>query len=99
VAWLPSSAASASVGLPIRNMHTPSECGCTRDLTAAKFLMLETLQELASLRAATGSNESVFEHPDLRVAEQVTVVPPLPAKASKEADGVKVEDGSAAPAE
>ncbi len=92
-------AASASVGLPIRNMHTPSECGCTRDLTAAKFLMLETLQELATLRAAAGSNEAVFQHPDLRVAEQVTVVPPLPAKSGKEADCAKTEDSSSTPSE
>mmetsp|Transcript_9333 Transcript_9333/g.11622 ORF Transcript_9333/g.11622 Transcript_9333/m.11622 type:complete len:121 (+) Transcript_9333:391-753(+) len=62
--------ANASIGIPIRNMHTISETGVTDDVQAAIHLLHASLYELA-LRKDLGG----FTHPDLRLAEIIATIP------------------------
>jgi len=57
--------AVASVGIPIRNMHTISELACTDDVIASTHLLLETLRTLGS------EGKAAFKHPDLGEAKIV----------------------------
>ncbi len=46
--------AAASIGLPIRNMHTISESGHTRDTDAAIYALYHLLQHMDQLNGGTG---------------------------------------------
>jgi len=70
-------AATASVGIPIRNMHTISELGCTTDVTGAVHLLHEGIKEIA----ASDVSRDAFPHPDLsKDVEEIVAVPPAPAQ-------------------
>ncbi|GBG30860.1 Cytoplasmic M42 family peptidase [Hondaea fermentalgiana] len=64
-------AASTSIGIPIRNMHTVSETGCTDDLVAATHLFVETVRELGRQEA----DGVAFAHPNLTDAKEITSIP------------------------
>ncbi|AGM40858.1 peptidase M42 family protein [Spiribacter salinus M19-40] len=59
--------AATSVGMPIRNMHTISESGCTRDVLACTHAVAETLQALDTEESRTGQLAAAFcaDHPRL----------------------------------
>ena len=59
--------AATSVGMPIRNMHTISESGCTRDVLACTHAVAETLKAMDAEETATGTLAEAFRqnHPRL----------------------------------
>ena len=59
--------AATSVGMPIRNMHTISESGCTRDVLACTHAVAETLKALDAEETAPGTLAARFrdQHPRL----------------------------------
>ena len=59
--------AATSVGMPIRNMHTISESGCTRDVLACTHAVAATLQAMDAEETTTGTLASAFRgnHPRL----------------------------------
>lgn len=72
--------AATSVGIPIRNMHTISESGCTRDVIAAMHGVARSLQALDAAETETGTLARRFRenHPRLDAAEPLAH-PGLPA--------------------
>ena len=63
--------AATSVGMPIRNMHTISESGCTRDVLACTHAVAETLKALDAEETTPGTLAERFrsQHPRLDQAE------------------------------
>jgi len=59
--------AATSVGFPIRNMHTISESGCTKDVLACTHLVAETLMALDAEETTPGTLAERFrnQHPRL----------------------------------
>lgn len=59
--------AATSVGMPIRNMHTISESGCTRDVLACTHAVAETLKALDAEETEPGTLAERFrnQHPRL----------------------------------
>ena len=74
-------AAVASVGIPVRNMHTISELGVIDDMLATVYLIHETMNKLDTEFKNKG--RQMFEHPDLSLAEIITEIPELPEKSEK----------------
>ena len=70
-------AASASVGFPIRNMHTISEAGHTGDVLACVHGLRATLQRLDTLHDGRGVSRDDFlnEHPRLDDVARIEPVP------------------------
>ncbi len=60
-------AAATSIGFPIRNMHTISECGHTGDVLAALYGVFETLRHMDAMNDGTGirSEDLIDAHPRL----------------------------------
>ena len=58
---------ATSVGMPIRNMHTISESGCTSDVLACTHAVAETLKALDAEETAPGHLSNAFQtgHPRL----------------------------------
>jgi endoglucanase len=63
--------AATSVGMPIRNMHTISESGCTRDVLACTHAVAETIKALDAEETTPGTLAERFrnQHPRLDQAE------------------------------
>lgn len=59
--------AATSIGFPIRNMHTMSECGHTGDVLAAIHVIFETLRRLDAMNGGAGVRAEDFRrgHPRL----------------------------------
>jgi len=59
--------AATSVGMPIRNMHTISESGCTRDVLACTHAVAETLLAMDAEESRTEALHEAFcsQHPRL----------------------------------
>ena len=66
--------ASASIGFPIRNMHTISESGHTGDIEAAIHGIYQTLIHMDGLNDGAGINEQDLResHPRLDEAVELT---------------------------
>ena len=69
--------ASASIGFPIRNMHTISESGHTGDVDAAIHAIFETMQHMDSMNGGSGitGNDLRKGHPRLDEASALTHMP------------------------
>ena len=69
--------ASASIGFPIRNMHTISESGHTRDIDAAIHALYETIVHMDGLNGGKGitANDLREGHPRLDSASPLTHCP------------------------
>lgn len=65
--------AATSVGFPIRNMHTISETGHTRDVLAAIHGMVATLRHIDEMNGGKGLNIADLEagHPDLSTVKSI----------------------------
>jgi endoglucanase len=63
--------AATSVGMPIRNMHTISESGCTHDVLACTHAVAETLKALDAEETKPGVLAEAFksQHPRLDYAQ------------------------------
>jgi endoglucanase len=68
--------AAASIGLPIRNMHTISECGHTGDVDAAIYGMFEMLKEMDSMNGGSGitADDLCEGHPRLEQADPLKYI-------------------------
>jgi len=66
--------AAASIGIPIRNMHTISESGCTADVDAAIYGLYYLLLEMDQMNGGTGitQHDLIHGHPDLNQASKLT---------------------------
>ena len=65
--------AATSIGFPIRNMHTISETGHTRDILAAVHGIIALLRQMDSMNKGKGITHQDFEngHPNLNVADKI----------------------------
>lgn len=63
--------AATSIGFPIRNMHTISETGHTRDVLAAIHGMEATLREMDKMNRGKGINRNDLENEHPRLDEAV----------------------------
>lgn len=64
-----------SVGVPVRNMHTVSECGVTDDVYAASFLIQKSVEKLVEEQKTKGKDIFKTTHPDLSKASVVDSIP------------------------
>ncbi len=66
--------AATSIGFPIRNMHTISECGHTGDVIAATHACVALLQKLDGMNGGSGASADDFRegHPRLDLTEPLT---------------------------
>jgi putative aminopeptidase FrvX len=66
--------AAASIGLPIRNMHTISECGHTGDVDAAIYGLHYLLQRMDSMHEGRGITAADLRdgHPRLDASQELT---------------------------
>ena len=66
--------ASASIGFPIRNMHTISESGHTGDVEASIHAIYETMVHMDGLNGGAGINGDDLRnsHPRLDEADALT---------------------------
>ncbi len=65
--------AAASIGFPIRNMHTISESGHTGDVDAAIYGLFKTLQHMDAMNGGSGmtANDLRNGHPDLEKSASI----------------------------
>ncbi len=70
-------AASASIGFPIRNMHTISEAGHTGDVLAAIYALARTVQQMDKANDGKGITAEDLRsgHPRLDQCEELTFSP------------------------
>ncbi|MEM8735931.1 MAG: peptidase M42 [Planctomycetota bacterium] len=70
--------AAASIGIPIRNMHTISEAGHTGDVDAAIHALYELLKHMDGMNEGSGitADDLRAGHPRLDNAESLTHCPP-----------------------
>jgi putative aminopeptidase FrvX len=66
--------AAASIGIPIRNMHTISESGYSGDVDAAIYALYHLLLEMDQMNGGNGiaRQDLIHGHPDLNHASQLT---------------------------
>jgi putative aminopeptidase FrvX len=71
-------AATASIGFPIRNMHTISEAGHTGDVLAAIYALARTVQLMDRMNDGKGitADDLRSGHPRLDLCETLTAVAP-----------------------
>lgn len=74
--------AAASVGFPIRNMHTVSESGHTGDVDAAIHAVFETLRHMDGMNGGSGIRALDLQdgHPRLEAAARLTHRPGVAAE-------------------
>ncbi|MGI9518381.1 MAG: hypothetical protein ACR2NP_15100, partial [Pirellulaceae bacterium] len=80
--------ASASIGFPIRNMHTISESGHTGDVDAAIHALFETLRHMDGLNGGAGitAGDLRDSHPRLDQSSPLTHRPASDENADENAD-------------
>lgn len=83
--------AATSIGIPIRNMHTASETGCTDDVVAATHLVMETVRELY-FEGLGAPYYGTFSHPNLTLATEITEVPESFFNKTEEEEGEQQEE-------
>ena len=71
--------AAASIGFPIRNMHTISESGHTHDVDAAIYAIFETIRHMDEMNGGTGitGNDLRNGHPRLDESTELSHVVPI----------------------
>lgn len=76
--------AAASVGVPIRNMHTISEAGHTGDVLGAVHVLHRTIERWSAMDSGKGIAKDAYKHghPRLDAALPLTHRPPKETKAN-----------------